>query len=164
MSSFICDRNHIRYIVAATQNPEIFPKFMHLSWEFGDQHREVRHGDLEAAAKLGQMLWDENIRGVSHRYPGESTDTLPGPCRESFKFTERDVQTDRKIDPVQLLKSLSCLEYQSCDRPEFKDSEAAHVIERMRGSAICALKGYDRAEWGAPPYRRRAPAPAVVSL
>jgi len=60
---------------------------------------------------------------------------------------------------VQVLKSIDCLDYQSCEHPGWAASEAKAFIDRLQSAAIHALPGYEAAIWGAP-----EPAANVVSL
>lgn len=99
------------------------------------------------------MLWRENIKSVSHRYPHESSATLPGPRDCEFVITESDfgcVLLWDHFDPAQVLKACDCFEYQSCEHDEWESSEAHAFIQSLRSSAWHALPEYDGAEWGAP--------------
>jgi hypothetical protein len=131
MSAFVVGREHIAYLVAAATQGG----------------RGVGHCGLipfEDSSKVGQMLWDENIASVRYRYP-DCTDELPGPIGETFEYSHR--YQHRRCDPVQTLKAISCLEYQSCEHPGWEDSEARKFCERLRHHAIGQLAGYEEASW-----------------
>lgn len=128
MSAYIVDRNHIRYLVSAAVQRKCFKGM--------------------SATKLGQMLWDECIKSVSYRYPGETTDTLPGPCGESFKY--RHKVWVGEIEDNQLLESVKCYQYQSCEHPEWETSSAIEVCYKLKESL--KNRGDSKVEtvWGAP--------------
>jgi hypothetical protein len=89
---------------------------------------------------------------VSHRYPNESSATLPGPIGESFVIESHHMSQAvwPEIDPVQVIKACDCYEYQSCEHDGWADSEACRFITSLRKGAAHALPGYDGADWGAP--------------
>jgi hypothetical protein len=45
------------------------------------------------------------------------------------------------------LKAISCYEYQSCEHPGWRKSEAHAFCEALRDMAIGCLPGYDDAPW-----------------
>ncbi len=138
MSAYIVEKNHIQYIMAAVQSPTIRFDF---TYEDEDGNWvTVAKGDFDATAKLGNILWQANAVGVNARYnDNEAPEEL----------TSRDVQLF-PIDPMQLLRSLDCLEYQSCDAASWQDSVAAGIVRRLIKLAYQSLPGYTSAIWGAP--------------
>jgi hypothetical protein len=153
MSAYIVDKNHIVYLVqAAMQNAGGHASYGPMHWYFGNptQHDAIPSGDYIKAAEVANMLWRENIASVSYRYPEDKTSaTLPGPV-DREEITERDFILGRIIRPVQVLKSCQCFDYQSCEHPGWKASEARAFIEALKARAINSLPGYEEAEWGAP--------------
>jgi len=85
------------------------------------------------------MLLRENHRSVQHRYDEGPKAVLADPY--AFK------RYRGKLDPIQVLKAVSCLEYQSCEGPEWGRSEAFAFLRTLEGWAIHALPGYEEAEW-----------------
>ena len=88
MSAYVVDRESIAYLVtAALQLPE---RHDSLRWHHAGESRTLHAGDYPAASRLGQMLWDENIRSVCFRYdePYAQVDRgkLPGTNGESYEF------------------------------------------------------------------------------
>ena len=67
----------------------LFRHHAHLRWVW-DVDREagtypaadLRCLDHAQAARVGQLLWDENVHSVQHRYP--DCDDLPGPVGCNF--------------------------------------------------------------------------------
>lgn len=161
MSAYVVDRNHIGFLVGAAvctkisrcQNAGIGFRLANGEWKTLQAH------ETEELVRLGQMLWEENIRSVLKRYPQDTRDTMPGPDSDDFTFREADIWNPfaEKFDPVQVLKSVSCLEYQSCEHDAWEHSEAHNFCKALESAAIGALSGYETAEWGAParPARKR---------
>lgn len=85
--------------------------------------------------QVGQMLWQTNYDSVNYRY--SESESAP---------TYRHTETDQPI--VARLKLLDSYEYQACERPDWKDSEAYAYCQRLRDALISALPGYEEAPWG----------------
>jgi hypothetical protein len=121
------------------------------SWYHEGETQRLPCSDYDRAADVANMLWRENIKSVAYRYPGDKTSaTLPGPTGEDFAITAADFPAFSHLEPVQVLCSLACYEYQTCEHPEWEASESHTFCEALRHAAISALPGYDKAEWGAP--------------
>lgn len=129
MSAFIVSKLHVACIVrfAGFQLRDCMP--------FG--YREVAD-DWGAVAAL---LYAENVRSVNHRYPNH-------PPEEPVSFDPGEVTRAPLLSPVQCIKACDCLEYQSCEHPEWQDSVARKVLRNIRAEAIRRLPGYDEAPWG----------------
>ena len=89
--------------------------------------------------RLGQLLWDENIRSVSHRYPGESSATLPGPGKETT-FTYR--YEPMAVEPVRALAMLDSYVYQACEALDWHSTTAYLITLALRAAAVRQLPGY----------------------
>jgi hypothetical protein len=110
-----------------------------------------RHADLwpsacldvppdERANYLGQTLWDENRRSVDHRY-------RLTPVLVPYQVPPRLAVSPT---PVELLKLLRCLEYQSCECPDYRSTRAWEMNADICRAAVRHLPGYDDAPWGLP--------------
>jgi len=113
------------------------------------------------ADALGEMLLRANVASVAYRYPDSGADDLPGrtDCEwaSEYRFPFAEAMTRWPApSPAFALKQLACLEYQSCERPDWKESEAYAAIEAIRASLIARLPGYDAAPWGVASYPVRA--------
>jgi hypothetical protein len=150
MSAYICEKKHFVYLIAAAMSPRLSRHSSRLAWFHDGQLHELRPRDRERAAEVANMLYLENIRSVSHRYPGDkSSATLPGTSGGS-PITARDFIGSPDIDPVQVLKAIHCLDYQSCEHPGWEASEAHAFLASLSKAAVCVLPGYEAANWGAP--------------
>ena len=159
MSAFIVDRNHIRYLVASALwvagKAGSIDRF---SW----YHHETRHELTSVnATEVGQMLWDENIVSVKYRYPefGGPADPLPGPMNEDFVYLHKVAPVGFKPELAQVMKSIDCYSYQSCEHPDWESSSAWAFVQELRKRTSCVLPGYEEAEWGAPEI---GPPPASI--
>lgn len=162
MSAYVVDMALIRYLIGAATGLDHNRDF---HWHEGRDgcgpYRTLHAGDDLEAARAGQMLWNENVRSVRHRYPDSAPGELPGGIEdgECGYLYEHRPWRDPQWNPVQVLKAIACLEYQSCEHQGWPDSEAFSFLEALRHRAICRLPGWDAAEWGAPVERT-----SIVSL
>lgn len=149
MSAYIVDRDHIAFLVYAAMYGGTHPN--PFQYGRGEGWSTLRHGDRAEAERIGQMLWDENIRSVSHRYPGEGTDTLPGVDGEDYRFTlpERSAW-GLEFFPAEVFQAIDCLIYQSCETEDFRESEAWSFLYALR-VAYCRKVTGGEPTWGAPP-------------
>jgi len=102
-------------------------------------------GIAEYATLVANILRDENIRSVKHRYQDCSPDELPG---HSGTAPLNFDQGQPIPDPITILKACDCLEYQSCETGDWQESLACEVLNMIRKAAIKELPGYDDAPWG----------------
>lgn len=89
---------------------------------------------------LVAILRRENLTSLVARYgekaPGDAGDYACLPVPRS------------QVKPVVALKSLACLDYQSCEHPNYNNSIAKRLITALESHAIGLLPGYDDAPWG----------------
>lgn len=149
MSAYIVDRAHIRFLVEAASRVGAHTRSF-FSWYYKGERGELRPGDCDRASGLGALLWRENLASVSYRYRGEQEESLPGPGNDGPRNGYTHALSINTIKPIDVLKALDCYEYQSCEHPEWNDSEAKAVCTALRHAAISNLPGYDAAPWGAP--------------
>jgi len=143
MSAFIVSPDHIAAIVgtdAFTRN---------VRWAITETPLE-----LEASALV---LLTENTKSVNHRYREADQ---PDPDGVPFSLIDRYITSP--LTPVELLKAITCLEYQSCEHPGWAGSPAETLCRRAKANAIASLEGYDEAPWGI--ERGDAASRSVVSL
>ncbi|MFD4407730.1 hypothetical protein ACFWPH_33695 [Nocardia sp. NPDC058499] len=80
---------------------------------------------------LGQMLWDENVCSVDYRYREDN------PRSRYVLHT-----TEGELDALAVLKAAHCYEYQSCEHPEWDDSQARTWITRLREAIYAEQPDY----------------------
>jgi hypothetical protein len=155
MSAYICDHEHISYLVAAALEMARQTQSNAFRWTHPNGHtEELPPGDEARAQSVGLMLLAENTRSVQARYPRDAVDELPGDSAimEDYRY-EPPKMPRLAIDPVQVLKSIACFEYQACEHEGWAESEARAFLRSLERSAICALPGYEEAAWGAPAWK-----------
>jgi len=105
---------------------------------------------IDIASFFADILYQENIRSVSARYPSDTFETLPGPIEKEPALTVNynEFEALAHTDPVTILKLADCLEYQSCETDDWEKTAAYELLERIRKAAIHRLPGYDEAPWG----------------
>ncbi len=93
---------------------------------------------------MGQMLWSENWKSVSFRYPDAKCYGAEPP-----EYGRHDMNGTGEVTPERTLRACDCYEYQSCEHPGFYESEAFAFVYALRAAAWNALPGYQAlSEWG----------------
>ena len=168
MSAFICGPDHfIALAVFAThRNPgsgfRVDPRYVS-----GMDHPEAAQRGIEnltrteLATLYANVLYAANIRSVLARYPNDTLESAPGLIEkpEQIEVTHKHVMHPNWIlKSVQILKMCDCLEYQSNEADDWKESTACNLLNAIRRAAVRALPGYDDAPWDydAPAERRAA--------
>ena len=85
--------------------------------------------------KTGQTLVNENFKSVNYRY------------NESDKPYKYIFEQVKNINPIQVLKAINCLDYQSCEHANWKKSNARKILDDIRDICINKLPGYDDFQW-----------------
>lgn len=133
MSAYQVNKVHIDALVTAGLS---FRPGRHdgpLHWYHEDETHVLNDG---TAGQVGAMLWAENARSVNHRY---SEDEWEEPYEHSH--------LQGRVDPVVVLAALVCYRYQSCETPDWPQSEAYAFCQALEASMIRRLPGYDNAPW-----------------
>lgn len=152
MSAFEVDHTHIDVLISAAlvrrhgstltwyhgEIPETLPGEALPSHEdylerLNATRREVTR---ENAGTWGATLVAENRRSVNHRYAEDEIE-------EPYEFTEYA----GTFNPVAILSALGCYEYQACEHPGWKTSEAKSFCDALRMQMIHDLPGYDKAPY-----------------
>ncbi len=95
----------------------------------------VTHDSNMKVTTEGQMLLNENTRAYNVRYreSGEA---------ETYKFIP-----DHSITPLQVIKLINCLQYNSHEDDLYTKSEAYRLSNEIMSSAARRLKGYDECKY-----------------
>ena len=151
MSAFIPAKEHIDVLVAlARDGPRgrtISPSTSWYGPRWTHNGQTVSLPDFASPDAVGQMLVDEVVRSVAHRYPDDTDSTLPGPADRYF--TEPYILTWQpyRLTATEGLAALRCYEYQACETPDWEQSEAYAFCDSLRHCLINALPGMDDAPW-----------------
>jgi len=124
MSAFVCNRQHIAAIV---------------------RHYVLvqKYAKIDAVAAANELM-AANVASVNYHYrhnPAAQADAEP-------PFTEREIQRAPVLTGVSVLKQLQCLDYQSCEVDDWRDSNPRRLMDEIEHATIQALPGYDEAPWG----------------
>ena len=155
MSAYIVSRHQITAMVDLASAPGRELNYYHndqyhgpryFTHDYDENGRNITWRDA-----LGQMLIDANVDSVSHRYP-DSKDGLPGPINAYYEMpyiwasTVLDPRTTPT--PIEGIKVVRNFMYQSCERPDWEDSQAKAFCDALILDLIGKLPGYDAAPWG----------------
>jgi len=150
MSCYLVEEKHVAYLVATSVS-------MRLALGDGGSIRWFTNGDWmnskelrctatnDELAEVATMLWRENVKSVNDRYNDSDEDPEAYTVNPDLFNTPLSI-----VDPVQVLKSCACFEYQACESEGWKESEACAFIEVLRKKCIDSLESFDDAQWGAP--------------
>ena len=92
---------------------------------FADEY-DMRAMGVANRNELGQILLDENYRSVNYRYDEYATP-------ETYTYSRYTVKT------FEALQYLSCLEYQSCETPDWETTRAFRLCARLRANMVRRL-------------------------
>lgn len=127
MSAYVVSPDTIDYLVTASR-----------CWRLAEDGYLPYDVRILTDNELGQVLLSENVRSVNCRY--NETDVTPA-------YEYRAVNFD-SIDPVTVLKSVQCVNYQSCETDDWQTTPAYQVLKAIESGAIANLSGYRSAPWG----------------
>lgn len=172
MSAYMVNKAHIDALVTTAlrgPNPERgitpesiwtgcilrwFARPINHSTSFEEACALQREARYDEAPRIGAFLIEENLRSVRYRYQDDS-DNLPGPA-DPYWLTpyEYTIFAHTQISTVAALKALDGYEYQSCEHPRWRISEAFQFCEALRRKLIGTLAGYEEAAWEITPRRK----------
>jgi hypothetical protein len=109
-------------------------------------------------------LAEENIKSIGYRYPyskgNEAHEWLSMKDNQHYIDECVNMNVGRQvirisggmveewlvdIKPLSIIKMAKVLDYQSCEHPDYKTSEARDIIDRIIDTAIPKLEGYQTA-------------------
>ena len=128
MSTYIVSEEHITAMLNI-MSPK-YPGDAHSYYWNGTRH--PFGGNKQA---IGQKLLDENYRSVNYRY----SENIPTP-----KFTLKMVHSRT---PVETLKACVSYSYQTCETPDWQESEAFAIVQEIKACATRKLEGNEEASW-----------------
>lgn len=138
MSAFMLSDNHINFMVNFSR--------VAFAQDIATYHSRT----WEEPAKLGALFHSTNVRSLDYRYPQENSGDPEAITEAFYRYTSGPVEPVTVENIAKLLKALDCYEYQACEFPTWKESDAYALCQQIRNMAIRALPGYDAAPWGIP--------------
>jgi hypothetical protein len=136
MSAWIVDREHINVIVWAGPHFSRYPMRWPVVTDGVTTYPTL--GDDVTMSELGHLLWHENHVSVNYRY--SENEATP-----AYQYRE---PRSTAWSPVEVLKAIACLDYQSCEHPGWATSQARAYLTVLEQTLINVLPGYDAAPWG----------------
>jgi hypothetical protein len=97
----------------------------------------------ENADAVGQMLWMENLRSITHH---DAPDRPPRTGLEELVRGYHYTPTPRTLTIVEAFKALHGYEYQTCEHPEWFASEAYRFCDALARRLSRHLPGYADAD------------------
>src|SRR5665213_1774595 len=125
MSAYIVSTKHIDAIMGFVSNQR------QTKYLYGKD----RHWDITGRRELeeiAQILLDENYRSVNERY--KEDDKAP-----KYRFA----MVNAAPSPIQVIKLVQSLEYQSCESKDWETTQAYVICQSIKSMAIRKLPGYD---------------------
>lgn len=127
MSAWVVSTNHINAIVRFLEAAK-----PHL---FANAGRHIIGGNLPAEEygnAIGKLLLAENVRSVNHRYNDHA---------RPAKFVYDPAPPP--VKPIEALKLIDCLDYQSCERDDWHKSKACLILNALKIDILRGLAGLD---------------------
>lgn len=141
MSAFVVGKEHINAVI--TGGLSVQHKPMHY-YHNGQAHQL----DDLTADRVGQMLLDENVKSVMYRYEDSPITDLPGKVNAEWLIPfEYHPMAGDSMTALWVISITRCLMYQSCEHPEWEESEAKRFCETLIYMKISQLPGYEDAPW-----------------
>lgn len=149
MSAYICPDSHFIALAVYATTPR-YPgngARVHASQmrHFGGKDMIGREPEA-VASYFATVLYRENAHSVNARYSESGGEdrvmNIPYNVLHTARFSILP-----KMRAVDILKMCDCLEYQSCETDDYRESVAYHLLSSIRASAIRELPGYNDAAW-----------------
>lgn len=131
MSAFIVNNETLSAIVAYCMRNNI-------GRMYGPGQNQCR---AVTPVEIGQLLLDENVRSVNHRYKENA---------RAGRFVEPALSLEPIRSEVEILKLCNCVEYQIAEPDDWRATDAFWLLQTIKGIAIGGLPGYREAAWELP--------------
>ena len=150
MSAYVVGKPHIDAMVDAALRAARRSRSPSFRWYTNPTPTTVEGYELtqDNADEIGRMLWAENVKSVSARYPSDTSDTLPGPIGGG----DVDAYTFKRprdgMDAMPLVKAIHGYEYQTCEHDEWRDPSnvARAFCDALVHRLVSGHHEYERAE------------------
>lgn len=138
MSAFFCEAETIDLVVRAASD-------LSMSYELPDGREVPVFGNQ---TMVGKILWAENARSVIHRYRLLGSEEAAGYIAQIDAYRWTNYGAGK---PAAVLKSADCLDYQSCETPDWQSTGAYRLLAEIREAfgKHRDTAAYQAAPWGA---------------
>lgn len=126
MSAFMCSERHLSALVHyAVQN--------RVRWYDG----RCRYANDVGGEQVLMILAHQNERSVCCRYKDSD-----GGVATAMRLAPRE-----NLTLVQIIKLANSYDYQACETDDYRETEAAKIVDAIRHEAMRKLPGYETADW-----------------
>jgi hypothetical protein len=143
MSAFLVSHDHIDALLSFAKDKRMKDRLAHYT---GDQFADW--------TKIGSALLTENVRSLNTRYPDtiDNPENMPGKIGEtydgySFRYFQPFMHMQHVKKCVWVIKACDCFDYQACETEDYRESNAATIVNNIRREAVRCLPDYDAAPW-----------------
>ena len=130
MSCYLVAPAHIRFLASWAEDKKVFSP----------------NEDTPPTRKhIAESLAQANLDSVRARYPHHTDSTI-----EEDQAYKRECQgrvETHEAKPVEILKAVQALDYQSCEVKGWGETQAHQHLNWIQSRAISMLPGYDSAPW-----------------
>lgn len=130
MSAFVVSDNHINALLAYANLNDT-----KVYINDGERSYSISFCDTTELQSAAEALKSQNVKSVAYRYQEP-----PADASITFRFVP-------EISHIQAVKACDCLNYQSCETPDYEHTAACQIIRTIRETAIHNLIGYKEAAW-----------------
>lgn len=129
-----------------------WPELQEMGWQEAGRHFRgvylVEREGYVTPDELGLMLAAENLASIHYRYPDTvgSNENVPGPC-DAYWADYTYADPGYRLTPAETLAALACYDYQSCEHPGWRTSEAFRFCDALRHAITRFIPGYEEAPW-----------------
>ena len=131
MSAYLCNPEDFALLAAYALKPGAPRHFVNLA--------KKEYIDVEDAFDIAMILANENINSLEYRYPnyGPAGGFICGTLGE-FLAEVRLAAAKRYDynDLVKIKEVLHCFDYQSCEHPEYRQSDAYHLVRCIKDQLL----------------------------
>tara|TARA_R100001443_G_scaffold34176_1_gene47984 strand:+ start:610 stop:1095 length:486 start_codon:yes stop_codon:yes gene_type:complete len=114
MSSYIVDKEHIEQIVLYVYKLK--------GIESLNYYHENKRIQFDSMGNVAIELSKANCEGVNCRYDENN---------QPYDFDDLSINGLKVKNPLQVIQLIRCLEYQSCDNPDYKNSLANSILKTI---------------------------------
>lgn len=117
MSSYIVDKEHIEQIVLYVYKLKGIDSL--------NYYHKGKRKEFDYLSNIAEELSKANCEGVNSRYMAYDEDNEP------YKFDDLSIRNLKVKNPLQVIQLIRCLEYQSCDSPNYENSLGNTILKTI---------------------------------
>ena len=141
MSCYICNPQHIGALAAYAARPQ---------HSVISECRSPTSNPVDTARLVAALLMEANIYSFDYRYKHKAlyqdvAEEALDSIREAEAFAVKYTYKPPKLTPLDIIKMVQCLDYQSCEPHDWTGSIAQRQLDWIMVDAIRELPGYDTA-------------------